>query len=246
MKPSRGWTIAIMLVVVALIMLGSVGQAAESPPAPSVPDASRCHVAGRTPEQLEDLRAFVVARGAWNPISPAPTALPDGPPADPATRAAIDRMVDTFFACIAAGQPDRAYLLTSNALLTRFIDDPEEAVEYAAGLAVSTPLPDPPGERARYAGPWEVRQLADDRVSAAVWLDSEDEHPARGVTAIWFFVFEDGQWRLDETMRSIYVPATPVPEAKKTKRRSVAGQEVNVADLLGWPEIEPRAATPAP
>lgn len=162
----RGRLIAV--VILALVVLGSVGLAAEPPPAPSIPDASRCHVAGRTPDQLEELRGFVAARRAWNPNSPAPTALPDGPPAAPATRAAIDRMVDTFFACIAAGQPDRAYLLTSNPALARFIDDPTEAVAYAASLAVSTPLPDAPGERALYAGPWEVRQLADGRVSAAV------------------------------------------------------------------------------
>lgn len=64
------------------------------------------------------------------------------------------------------------------------------------------------------------------------------------MTAIWFFVFADGQWRLDEMMRSIYVAATPAPGAKNKKRQREVLEEVNVADLVGWPEIAPRAATP--
>ncbi len=246
MNRSRGWSIVI--VIVALLVLGSAGLAAESPPAPRTADPTLCHISGRNPEQLEALRAFVATSGPSRRSGLAPTALPEGPPADPATRAAIGATVDELFGCMAAGEAYRAILLASDARLVRGIEDPDEAVEFVAGLAAATPIAIPPQElsRAIYAGPWEVRQLADGRVSAAVWVDGEDEHPARGVTAIYLFVFEDGEWRLDDSFMYIYAvpPATPTDATKK--RRGKEPKLVYVADLVGWPDIEPRSATPVP
>jgi hypothetical protein len=225
-----------------VIALGANGSA-ESLPSPMIPDPSRCSVPQRTPEQLEDLRRFVEKRGPTRQTQPALTSVPEGTPADPATRSAIATLVDTFFACVAAGEPDRAYLLLSDAYLVSDIDDPDEAVAYVAGLAESTPTADAPGERALYAGPWDVQMLPDGSVAAAVWLDSEDEHPARGVTAIWLFVFQGGEWRMDGTITTISVPATP----SSTQENQESWTRVNVADLVGWPEvITPRGATPDP
>lgn len=234
---------SLVLASLLLTLLG-VSAAAETPPAPKIPDASRCQVPGRTPEELEALRRFVAERGPASRTRPAPTAVPQGSPAEPATRAAITNVVDTFFACNAAGRMERAYLLVSDANLVRFIDDPDEAVAYVAGLAEATPAPDAPGERAIYAGPWDVQMLPDGRVAAAVWIDSEDEHPTRGVTTIWLFAFENSGWRLDDTISEIFVELTPTPKQKR-KQRPAGYERVNVADIVGWPEVAP-LGTPAP
>jgi hypothetical protein len=245
----RLWKWVVPIVVLAFVVLGSAGLAAEEPPAPKTPDASLCNVTGRTSEQLERLRAYVATRLPAERSEPAPIRLREGPPADPETRAAITAVVDELFACLAAGQPDRAFLLASDARLVRGIADPDEAVAFVAGLAAVTPVPIPTAalSDALYAGPWEVRQLADGRVSAAVWLDSEDEHPARGVTSLYVFVFEDGEWRLDDSYTMVYGVAEGTATTKnKKKRRSQDPELVYVADLVGWPEVESRSATPSP
>lgn len=241
----RRWLPAVLVSVVAL--LGAVGGAAEAPPSPRTAEPSGCHVVGRTPEQLADLRAFVAARGPSVSSQPARTALPEGSPADPAIREAITAVIDELFACLATGAGDRSFLLASDANLVRHIDDPDEAVAFVAGLAQAPATPIAPSQPGLYAGPWDVRILPDGRVSAAIWLDAEDDHPAPGVTAIYLFVQEDGEWRLDDSFITLYAIPSATPTGKQEKRTHSKKHElVYVADLVGWPEIEPRASTPIP
>ncbi len=233
----------ILLAVFAGAFLSTTSVAGADQPRVTPADPQACDVAPRTPEELEQVRAYVEHRGPVNSSGPGPEA-PIGSPVDAQTAGAITGVVHKFFGCLAAGRSNDAYLLSTDAHLTRYIEDPEEAVAYLRGLASATPTPLPPDATVIYEGPWNFRQLPDGRVSTVVWFNSEDEHPEPGVTVIWIFARESDAWRLDDSFGRVFILSSGT--TKRGRPDPNVSREVNVADIFGRPSEDMSSATPTP
>ena len=150
-----------------------------------------------------------------------PVALPDGPPADKATVAAITATIHELVSCLIGGDDLRYFALYSDGFLARSGPlDPETVA--AIGTPRPPDTPDPGEEPLTITAVWNARVLTDGRVGAAVaTLGNEDPHPAPGRTYFSIFVRSGDRWLVDEIITEI--------------------QGGYVADLLGTPP----AATPA-
>lgn len=178
-----------------------------------VTDPSECQGPERSEAELRRLLETPVMTRSASP----PVGVPSGTPVDLDTARAIEDVTREFVACLNAGGPLRWLSLFSEAWLKDVLT-PETL------LARPPATPVPVEERATLLGIWHIQAINDGRVVATVARGGvDDPHPAPGRTSYFFFVLEDGEWRIDEMASEIVVD----------------GQWVFVADLEGPPPGTP-------
>lgn len=127
---------------------------------------------------------------------------PIGTAADPATVAAVTAMVRRLEACINAGDLARFYGLFGDATFRGRPLSPAEIAELEAQFATPA-TPQPVGRRAVVVGPWNVRDLGDGRVLAAILITQEGEGaPEPGQYKAAVFGREDGRWVIAQSFES--------------------------------------------
>src|SRR5829696_738934 len=175
------------------------------------PGQDECTVA---PRALEEFDALAQTPAPGEPLDATETG---GEPADEARRAAITATARELVACSNAGDILRRLALYSDdRLRVSYPDGPTRALEMIA----KSPLPLSQAERVALVSVDDVRQLADDRVSALVTVDNPASHshdPQTAATASQqevarlIFIQEAGRWRIDETLREdTQSNATPI------------------------------------
>ena len=206
-----GPVITLVALVAALVPAAVGAQDPAATPGAStrdVPDPAECQVVPRpgallrgTPAVTDDSLVQVIA------ATPQPAGVvPDGPPADAGTVAAVDATVRGLTACVNALDRGRIFSFFSDAFAPGGL--------YPLGIynlyAFDDPTsPLPPGQRLEAAPVVGARVLPDGRVGAF----SGD--PAAG--AVVFFVFvrseaPDGPaWLIDDVTAVATLPATPGP-----------------------------------
>jgi hypothetical protein len=201
------------LSLVAVCLVLGAAQAAVAPATatagspialPETPEPSLCTVA---PRPVSFFAPLVGTPAAGTPPAgfrrvASVADLPPGRPADAATVTAILAVVREATACANAGDPLRAFALTT----ARFA-----RTRFAQGLSpqdfaiLATPMPVPAAQRTVLLAVHDVRVFADGRVGAVIDLAGPRGH----LTFFDIFVNQGGRWLDDDRVVVAAPPGTP-------------------------------------
>jgi hypothetical protein len=169
---------------------------------PVVPAPAECRVAPRSLASLQALEATpppAPTAAPWPPDVPTEADLPQGPPADPATAAAIEAVARAYIACVDAGDLPRLFALATDDYTRHFVaeEGPITAERYAE---LATPYPSEPAGRAALLAVRDARVLADGRVGAVLVV--RHPHPGADSVSVTCFVFarSGDRWLLDDAI----------------------------------------------
>jgi hypothetical protein len=187
---------SLLFPLLALAVATGVAPAAGSTPV--VPAPAECQVA---PRSLASLQALVGTPPAapWPSDVPSEADLPQGPPADLATVAAIEAVAREYVACVNAWDLPRLLGLTTDNYARRFVaaEGPITAEVYAA---MSTPYPTEPAWRVELLAVRDARVLADGRVGAVLVV--RHPHPEFDSISVTLFLFArvGDRWLVDDAI----------------------------------------------
>jgi len=177
----------VLALVTALLSVPPI-RAADATPAAFDTDPARCVV---EPRSLDDLERIVASATPAVPVGRPPSGDWIDPSSD-SGRAAV-ATIETFFACLNAGDRLRAYALATDAYLATILQPGDLP-------AVATPQPNDPDELTRIIA-IELHTLDDGGIIATVTLD-----PALiPVDKIFEFVLvsSDDGWKIDAVINEI-------------------------------------------
>lgn len=185
-----------LIVLSAAAMPPHRAGAQEATPAafPLTPDPVECRV---EPPQLGDLQMLVATpaamRGEQASASPTPFAMPEGEPADEATRAEVLAVLREAVACINAGDYPRLFAFYGPNVIRRFV---EEGLQLEQVFTI--PVQElAPAQRTVIIEVQEVRLLPDGRVAALIIGDDPTNENPAGPT-LFFFARIGDRWLIDE------------------------------------------------
>jgi hypothetical protein len=188
----RSWTIAALVAVA--VALGATAAAAQNQPI--VPAANQCRV---EPRPIDFFRQFVGTPTA-DEASPVPAAfqMPEGEPADRATRSGVLDTVRQVGACINAGNYLALYALFTDDYFTRAVEAEGPLSEDELTFFSATPEPMPAGSQAALLAILDVRVLPDGRAAVLIDVFTPFQDPPGPVRVLYVMVEQDGRWLIDE------------------------------------------------
>lgn len=149
---------------------------------------------------LDEISVLLSAPAGEGLPAPSGTVVPEGTPADAATRDAIAAVVAEWLACQNAGEPLRAWGLFTDDYLRRLLLR-QGAPTPAGYAALATPSPAAPDARSTLLAIRDARMLPDGRAGATVTL----AYPSVPTPKTFFFTFArvDGRWLIDGILGEI-------------------------------------------
>ena len=205
--------VAALLAILAVPLRATAQDATPAAGAfPVTPDPAECRVAPRSLEGMSALSATPgthAPAGTWPTQVPTEADLPGGPPADPATAAAVAAAARAYVACVNRWDLARLLALATDAYVRRFVAA-EGPVTPRWYEELATPQPAGPEWRATLLAVRDARVLADGRVGAILVV----RHPRPGAesvtTTLFVFARAGDRWLLDDAI-GVGRAGTPTP-----------------------------------
>ena len=206
-------TVAVMLMLTFMLFTtGGIALAQEATPTadypyPYTPDPADCTV-----EEVRPVDAFVEIVAQATPVMEEAVSgtVPLGQPADQATMEVVTATVETFIACINAGDRHRAYSYWSDNQVNWLAEGAPIPGDVLRDLLEAPPEVRPAEEQLIILAISSIRVLPDGRVAAFVTIKDDVLPPS---TQLFTFAEQDGRWMIDQIMDFI-VEGPPVSPAE--------------------------------
>lgn len=210
----RSSVFVVGVVAAASLLVGTLAAGAQGTPdaapavQPIVPAPNQCRVEPRdiaffqqfvaTPDAMGSPAGVASPAAEGTPADMAAFQMPEGEPADRATRAAVLDTVRQAAACINAGNFLALFALYTDDYFHRTAEAEGPLTEEDFAFFAAEPEPLPAGGQVAILGVLDIRVLPDGRVAVLVdYLDPFEgtPFPAR---ILFILVEQDGRWLIDE------------------------------------------------